>query len=116
MVFFEPRDQSIDRVVRRRRNVAKGSPVIGNEDPAIEALEERERVVVRQMTSSKSSLLPPGRVADRKQRDIQLASTVGERVLDEVVRIRGEGGIAGEETCLSAGIEQVHAGRAAPSI
>src|SRR5947209_10799129 len=68
------------------------------------------------MASAKPRSLPPGSVTDRQERDVELAAARTECALDELVRIRHERGIAGEEAALGAGVEQVHVRGASPAI
>src|SRR5689334_18042397 len=54
-----------DRVMCPGRDVVKGSPVVGNEYAAVQPLEQRQRVVVREVSPPKPRSLPPWCIADR---------------------------------------------------
>ena len=93
----------------------KGSPVVGNQQTSFEKPEELQCIFRREMTPSKTRL-PPGRVTNRKQRDIELAASLVEMPLDQVMRIANESCVASEKSAPMAIIQQVHIRRCTPAI
>src|SRR5688572_30821736 len=89
--------------------------MVGNEEPSLEKAKELERVLRRQMTTPKTGL-PPRRMSDRQERDVELTTGLVQMALDEVMRITGKRRVAGEEATVATVVQQVHVGRRAPSI
>src|SRR5688572_31878596 len=67
------------------------------------------------MTASESRL-PPRRVADRQQRDVQLPTTLMNDLAHELMRVWRERGVTGKEARLGARIDQIHVRRRTPAI
>ena len=70
--------------------------MIRDEIARVEALEERERIGAGEV-SLPESRLPPGRVPDRQQRDVENPPRGGEVALDQVSGIGDESRVAGKE-------------------
>ena len=86
-----------------------------NEVPRLRSLEKLEGIAGSQMAASESRL-PPRRMPDGKQRNIQLAVTIGDVVVDDAIRLVGKRRIASEEDGMPLGQEQIHVGRGPPPV
>jgi len=113
---FESLDEPVDRVVSARGDVVERAPVVRHEYPAAEALEEGQRIVVREMASAKACPLPPRRISDGQKRDVELSAPRTERPVNEVMGVGRQCRVAGEEARFLAVIEQIHVRIAAPAI
>src|SRR6476620_7836134 len=88
--------QTIDRVECGRRDVVERTPVVRDEVFRLESLEQRERIAARQVPLAKSGL-PPRRVADGQQGQIQRSSPLEKVPFHEMSRIRHQRSITGKE-------------------
>src|SRR5688500_13894481 len=93
----------------------EGSPVIRNEIPGTETLEQCERIVAGEMSAPKSGL-PPGRISDREQSQVETASGRVQYGVDHLVCRLRETGVPGKEARHVGGLEQIHVRRTAPVI
>src|SRR3569833_749133 len=114
MVIDESLAKTGDGVVRRRGDVAERAPMIRDQDPRAKALEQRLRVFVGEMAFAEPGL-PPRRIADREQGEIELAVLRPQRAFDQAVCVLHQRRVAGKEDRL-VGIEQVHVRVGAPAI
>src|SRR5438309_9686990 len=100
--------------MRGRRDMAEGAPVVRHERFRAQSLEQREGVFVSQVPFAEARL-PPRRVADGQEREVELAAVVPEDTLDEMMSILDERGIAGEKDRL-AGVEEIHVRVTSPPV
>ena len=107
--------QPVYRIKRSGRYVIERPPVIRDEVLRLKQLEQGESVGAGEVSLSKSGL-PPGRVPDRKQGDIEISAMDGQMILDETCGIGGERCVASKKTRRFISIYQIHIGRAAPPI
>src|SRR5215208_4958041 len=114
-MILEGSPQSVDRVKGSRCHVIECAPVIRDEVSGLESLEEGKRVTAGKMTLTESGF-PPGRVADWQERKIEIASRCLQMFLDQVRRVRGKRGVAGEEAGHLVSINKVHICRVPPAI
>jgi hypothetical protein len=109
-------DEPIDRVVRTRRDVMECPPVIRNENSPAQPLEQHQRVVVGEVPTAKSRALPPRRISNGQERDVERPAAWHELAMHELVRIGHQRGISREEARLIASVEEVHVRGAAPTV
>ena len=95
-MILECHSQSVNCIESSRRNVIERSPVVRDEVSGLESLEKSQRIATREMTFAESGL-PPRRMPDWQESEIQIPSFCNQVVLDEVCRIGGEGRISGKE-------------------
>src|SRR5205814_4150443 len=114
-VVLQGYPKSVDGIERRRCNVIEGSPVIGNEVPRLQSLEQCERIAAGEMSFSKSGL-PPWRVANGQQREIQVSPLVHQMPLHQMRRIRSQRCITCKETGDLISIYKVHISLASPPV
>src|SRR5205823_3556678 len=88
--------QPIDRVKRRRRNVIKRAPVVWDEVPRLQSLEERQRIAACQVAFAKTRL-PPRRMPNGKQCEIQVTALFNQMLFHQLRRIWGKRSVAGKE-------------------
>src|SRR5256885_11721290 len=89
--------------------------MIGDEIPRLQSLEQRERVRARKMSLAKS-WLPPWRVTDRQECEIQIPAVALEVFVYEVVGVCRQSSIASEEARYFFSINQIHIRCATPAI
>src|SRR5437867_6062382 len=110
-MFNHQVSKALDRRVRAHGYVTEGSPVIRDQVARAQPREELERVFARQMSLSKRTTLPPRRIADRQEGDVQFALTEPKHPLDEKMRRVAQPSVAGEEAALLGVLQQIHVGR-----
>src|SRR5207247_4507107 len=92
--------ESFDRVVRARRHMTECSPVIRHEMASSQSSEQLERVLTREMPFSETLHLPPRRISDRQQSDIELPAAHPEYALDKKVCRFAQSRVSRKETAL----------------
>ena len=95
-MVLECRSQSVDRIESSRCYVIERPPVVGDEVSRVESLEKSQRITAREVTLTKSGL-PPRRVPDGQEGQVQVPSFRDEVILDEVCRVGGKGRVSGKE-------------------
>src|SRR2546423_1523302 len=107
--------QSINRIECSRRYVIERTPVIGNEVLRLEALEQSERVIARQMSFAETGL-PPRSMADWQECQIEIPPSGHQLPLHHIRGIGHQRRISRKETRHFISIEQIHIRGAAPSV
>ncbi len=95
--------------------MVKRSPVIGHEVSGAESVPQRECIIERQVATA-IGWLPPRSVTNRQHCQIEGASPLVDALRHHAVAVRRKSRIAGEETRRTVILEQVHVGRASPSV
>ena len=95
-MILECRPQSVDCIESSRRDVIKRPPVVWDEVSGVESLEKSQCVTAREVTLAKSGL-PPRRMPDGQEGQVQVPSFRDEVVLYEVRRVGGKGRVSGKE-------------------
>src|SRR5690349_3170410 len=68
------------------------------------------------MPTPKAGPFPPRRVADWKKGNVELSPCRAEPSFHQLMRVRHQRGVTGEEAALRSAVEQIHVRRASPSI
>ena len=95
-MILECRSQSVDCIESSRCDVIERPPVVGDEVSGVESLEKSQRITAREMALAKSGL-PPWRMPDGQEGQIQVPSFRDEVVLYEVCRFGGKGRVPGKK-------------------
>jgi hypothetical protein len=86
-----------------------------NKVPRLGALEEAQCISRREMSFPKA-WLPPRGVANWQQCDIELALLFGHVLVNDTIRMIGEGGITREEDGMLLGKQKIHVSGRPPAI
>ncbi len=87
----------IDRIVGFGRYMVERSPVIWDEIPCVQPVKQCQRITTREMAPSKSRL-PPWRVTDRQQGDVQPSIGESQVLFNQIRTIWRKRSIPGKET------------------
>ncbi len=95
-MILERRPEPVDCIEGGRRHVIKSAPVIRNEVSGLEPLEKGQGIGAGEM-SFPEARLPPGRVSDRKQSQVETSSVGSQMIFDKVRGIGSERRITGKK-------------------
>ena len=95
-MVLECRSQPVDCIESSRCDVIERPPVVGNEVSGVESLEKSQRITASEVAFAKP-WLPPRRVPDGQEGQVQVPSFRDEVVLDKVCRVGGKGRVSGKE-------------------
>src|SRR5687768_12479827 len=98
-----------------RRYVVERAPVIGNEVPRIESVEQSERISTGEVTFPEP-WLPPRSVTYGKQGQVETSLPLSEMFFHHRPTGVGQCRVAGKETGCRIGIKKVHICRPAPPV
>jgi hypothetical protein len=102
LIVGESRTQTVDGIERARADVMEGAPVKGNKVTRLSALKKAQRIRGSEMSFPKARF-PPRSVSNWQQCDVELTLSFGHVLVNDTVRIVGEGSITSKENGMLLG-------------